>query len=100
MPPDQDRKTHTGSEDLERTRQICLHLEEIAREAQEIGGVLEHVLENHGQDGFIYPENPMDRVLNIKDNLTSIETLAMQILRRGLENSKKKTDRKGQRKKQ
>ena len=38
----------------------------------------------------------MDRVMNIRDNLTSIETLAKHILRRGLDNRKTKTDRKGQ----
>ena len=66
---------------LARARKMCAHLGEIAREAREIQEVIEHVLDNHAEDGFVYPDNPMKRVSNIRENLASIDALAKQALR-------------------
>ena len=60
---------------------MCAHLGEIAREAREIQEVIEHVLDNHLEEGFVYPDNPMKRVSNIRESLASIDALAKQALR-------------------
>ena len=74
---------------LARARKMCAHLGEIAREAREIQEVIEHVLDNHSEEGFVYPDNPMKRVSNIRESLASIDALAKQALRPGPPDSRR-----------